>query len=322
MLDRSEPSAAWRLRRWRPRVDAAVLVGFPFAPLAHAVPTLIRDRIPYVVDIGDPWALGQQGGAGGVFQRARATFAERRMWQHAGGAIVTTDGQAEVLGSHFPHLSILVRPNGFEELTQPVPPGAQLPASNQGDELRLVHYGNLYGPRINPDGFFRRLATSGRWRRVVLRQHGTDWNGTLERVAQFVDVEIRPAVPWPAVLREAAMFHAALVIGNVNPTQLPSKAVQYLTLPIPRIALINDDADALATYIADKRAWTAVLVDASDAAERVADLVNRPWSHAELRAPGAESWGAVERTLSAFVTEVTGLVPPGSATPTSADTTA
>jgi hypothetical protein len=228
------------------------------------------------------------------------------MWAHACGGIVTTSGQASALKAHFPQLPILVRPNGFNTVALSAA-DVSSSSSRAATDLRLVHYGNLYGARLDPQGLMARLAASGHWKRVVLCQYGHDWNGTLERLSDVVEVETRPIRPWGLAARDATQFDAALVIGNLNPSQLPSKAVQYLTLPIPRIALGGHSMDALAAYVQDKPGWLVVTPDDPRAADRVRQLVEHRWTLDQL-APGIEeSWEAVERRLAEFVLSVTGM---------------
>jgi hypothetical protein len=228
------------------------------------------------------------------------------MWTHARGGIVTTSGQASVLTPHFPNLPILVRPNGFNNVALSE---ADVSSSfgRAGGELRLVHYGNLYGARRDPQGLLTRLAASGHWKRVVLYQYGHDWNGMLERLSRVVEVETRPVRPWGLAAREATQFDAALVIGNLNPAQLPSKAVQYLTLPIPRIALVGQSLDALASYVRDKSGWLVVTPDDPRAPDRVRQLVEHRWTLDQLAPVTDESWEAVEGRLAEFVLSVTGV---------------
>ena len=57
LLDRWEPWSRRELGRWKPEVDAGLLIGFPFSPLVVASGRLIRSGTPYVVDSGDPWTL-------------------------------------------------------------------------------------------------------------------------------------------------------------------------------------------------------------------------------------------------------------------------
>jgi hypothetical protein len=91
---------------------------------------------------------------------------------------------------------------------------------------------------------------------------------------------------------------------------MPSKAVQYLTLPIPRIAMVNSgDADALATYVADKPGWAVIDDQNRLASEVIASHLSKPWRQIDLQAPKSESWDAVEHVLGDFVVDVTAVQP-------------
>jgi hypothetical protein len=53
---------------------------------------------------------------------------------------------------------------------------------------------------------------------------------------------------------------------------MSSKAVQYLTLPIPRVAITSTARhDALADYLADKPGWLCSQVDSPALAEQLRD---------------------------------------------------
>jgi Glycosyl transferase 4-like domain len=313
LIDKYEIIARQSLHRWTPSVDAAVLVGYPCSPLSFAAHKLVRYNVPYIVDIGDPWILTNPHPEGGWFQRWRATRLERKLWASARGVIVTTQGQGDALRRLFPHLHVLVRPNGYNSseanCSSPQPTFTEVP----DNELRLVHYGSLYGARVNFAEIFKQLAGSGDWDKITLRQYGPDWEGALESVADSIEVDYRSPISWAEVLAEAHAFHAAIVIGWQNPTQMPSKTVQYLTLPIPRIAMVNSgDADALATYVADRPGWA--VIDDKDrlAPEIVASHLSKPWRQIDLQAPESESWDAVEHALGDFVVDVTAMQPANS----------
>jgi len=309
MLDKFEPSAARHLWRWRPIADAAVLIGSPFSPLAYATRRLAHFDIPYAVDVGDPWSLTYAKRTSGLFKHWRACRAERRVWRNARAAIVTTSAQAAALAQLFPHLAILVRPNGYDTVTPVAGSTRERRSRERYRELRLAHYGALYAPRLDPEPFFESLAASGLWHRILLRQHGSDWDGMLDRIARHIDIELRSPIPWQEVVSQAPAFDAALVIGNTSPAQLPSKAIQYLTLPVPRIAIVsNDPTDSLACYLADKSGWAVISSAAPDPARSVATLVSTS-QDSDLIPPTADSWPAVEAVLSDFILSTTGLAP-------------
>jgi hypothetical protein len=132
----------------------------------------------------------------------------------------------------------------------------------------------------------------------------------LERLAErtrSITVERHPARPWSVILRHASQFDAAIIVGNHNPVQLPSKAIQYLTLPIPRIALVNGDPDdALTCYLSNKPAWAVVPAEDPDPAARVRTLLASEWQRAAFTPPLSESWTVVDEVLREFILQVTG----------------
>ena len=235
-LDVYEPESIRVLRRWPASVDAALLIGFPFSPLPWAARRLAAKGVPYVVDVGDPWVL--TAGTSRLLSPAtlRARRGERFIWRHAAGGIVTTELQAKALRDLFPRLPVLVRPNGFAPVVN-----ASVAARRRDDPtvLRCVHYGNMYSPRLDLSTFLTALAASGEWKEVRLTLHGYDWDGRLRRTGAGVEILVRPPEQWRTIVATASEHDVALVVGNHNPAQLPSKAVQYLTLPIPRAALVS-----------------------------------------------------------------------------------
>lgn len=305
LVDKYELSVWRELHSWEPAADAAVLVAFPFSPLSLAARKLKQRRIPYVVDVGDPWILTNPNPESGPIKRWRAKRQERRVWTSAAGAIVTTRTQGDALKRLYPHLQVLVRANGYNPSDNGHRPRRGT-VSRASGELHLAHYGSIYGRRVNFYGVFQRLAESGLWRKITLHQHGADWESALTPLEQWIDVKHVSPITWAEVVASAHMFDAAIVIGWRNPGQMPSKAVQYLTLPIPRVAMVTSDTDdSLAAYLADKSGW-AVVDDASVAVgQTVADLISKKWTEAELAAPESESWEHVERLLGAFVIEAT-----------------
>ena len=307
LIDKYEISARHYLRTWSPTLDGAVLVGFPWSPLPIAARKLSEMGVPYVVDVGDPWTLTNPQPAGSAL-RWRAARSERLVWESARGAVVTTVGQARALKGLFPHLRTLVRPNGYE-YTHSTP--TAMPARDRNPrELRLVHYGTVHGPRVDFRRVLERLARSGRWSQITLRQYGSDWEGALDAPIAGVSVDHRSPLPWENIVATASEFDAALVLGWNNPAQLPSKTVQYLTLPIPRIAITSPDAsDSLNLYLADKSGWLTINGNTQEAPDLVAAHVAAAWSREQLAPPPGESWDRVSEQLAEFVADTLQLHP-------------
>ena len=233
--------------------------------------------------------------------------AERFLWQHARGGIVTTSLQATDLHNVFPDIPLLVQPNGFAA----VPTASALRNGFRDPRgLRIVHYGDLYEPRLDVAPFLESLVWSGAWSGVNFTLHGVDWNRALDRIQGPVEVRTLAPMPWCEVVATAVQHDLALVVGNRNPAQLPSKAVQYLTLPIPRVAIVNGrEHDALANYVAAKPGWLAIRHDAprGEWIESLVAHATRQWAPADLEPPSSEAWpAACDRIVEFFLTS-TGL---------------
>jgi hypothetical protein len=287
MLDKFELWSKRRFRSWNPDAAGALLIGFPFSPLVYASRRLAPQGIPYVIDVGDPWALTGEGGRSHnrALSSLRARTAERRMWADASAAVVTTEGQASALRGLFPSLQTLVRPNGFDPEPSASPQSTQV-ASRDSRRLRLAHFGNLYAPRVSLTPFLTHLRRSGRWEDVELHQYGSDWTGSL-RTLEDVTVEFHAPRPWPEIIEVAASYDLAVV---------------YLQLPIPRLALVHDDrGDALSDYVQDKPGWIVLRADTADAAAPIDRHVSRTWTRSELAPPATESWDHVADEIARFV---------------------
>lgn len=317
MLDKFEVWSRRRFHAWRPNAVGALLIGFPFSPLVYAARRLQAEGMPYVVDIGDPWVLTIAGGRPATrnFGRMRARSAERRLWSRAAGAVVTTESQASALRRFFPQLQVLVRPNGF------APEDAARTAAHEPDRssasntrLRLVHFGDIFAARLRIESFLSSLALSGRWDEIEFHQYGRDWTGVL-KVQTDVQAVFHDRRPWSEIIELAEQYDLAVVVGNLDPTTLPSKAISYLQLPIPRLAVVQDDRnDALADYVSGKPGWMVLRAEGSDAPEAIARHTSRNWTSAELAPPATEAWDNVSREVSQFVLgALRGNVTPGRA---------
>jgi hypothetical protein len=302
LLDKWEPWSLRRLGRWQPRVDAGLLIAAPWSPVAYAARRLGRAGVPYVVDAGDPWVLTSPGTDIRLLAKYRGRRAERAIWSAAAGAVVTTKQQAEVISGFFPALPVLVRPNGYEPLEAAIDAPPVEATGRDPEHLRLVHYGMLMFLRVDVCAMLERLVASGRWKSISFTQYGDDYAGMLARAPDSVEVELRPAQPWSEVLRDASQYDLAVVVGNLLTGQLPSKAVQYMTLPIPRLALSERTSDdALAEYVSERPGWLGLSKDDPETADRVWQHLARAWTENDLAPPAEEAWPRVADRIGDFV---------------------
>ncbi len=300
LLDPWEPLAMWQLSRWTPTGSGALLIGSPVSPLYYASKRLVRHGIPYVVDVGDPWGLTFKNPESRV-RHWRRTRAESFLWRNAAGGIVTTAPQAAALRQLFPHLPFLCRPNGYQEVKLP-PEVGDPPASNESsDELRLVHFGNMYWARLALPEWLSRLRRVAGLRRVQLTNFGDAFHQSFQSQDSHVAIELRKPVKWSEACRLARGFDGAIVVGNKNPAQLPSKAIQYLTLPIPRLAVtMKRTGDALADFAAAKPGFVAVDAHSDDDALAAVAHLRRSWSTEELEPPASDAWSQVAPEIIRF----------------------
>jgi hypothetical protein len=305
LLDNQEIWSHSSFRSWQPEVDGALLIGWPMSPVAYAAARLSARGIPYVVDVGDPWVLTHPDPDLYQPAAARAARAERRLWAGASGVVMTTTTQAGMISSLYPGMPVLVRPNGYQVLDPTAIDGrAADPRAHSPDILNLVHFGTLSPARIDPSVPLSRLVNSGYWREVNFSQYGSDWNRTLDGAAG-VAVTRHDPLPWQEAVAVARNCDAAIVFGFPHSLQMPSKVVQYLTLPIPRVAITSTaHDDTLRDYLADKPGWLCSQVDSPALAEQLSDHLSRPWSAAELAPPRSEAWPHVADEIASFVNRV------------------
>jgi hypothetical protein len=305
LLDKHELWSRRRFRHWHPDAGGALLVGYPFSPLVYASRRLAECGIPYVVDAGDPWVLTAATPQVRSLGRLRGRAAEYGLWAGAAGAVLTTQAQAQALRALFPKLRILVRPNGFAPADHSRRNMAiQRPVHGRSSRLRLAHFGDISAVRIGIALFLERLARTGSWSEIEFHQYGADWTGALGGVSD-VKVVFHEPRPWSEIVSAAGEYDLAVVVGNRDPALLPSKAVVYLQLPIPRLALVGDGTDdALTQYVADKPGWTVLPVDGADGADKIRTHLSRGWTAAELAPPATESWDEVMTEIRGFLNAV------------------
>lgn len=117
-------------------------------------------------------------------------------------------------------------------------------------------------------------------------------------------IEVHEPVEWARACEIARGFDAAVVGANKNPAQLPSKAIQYLTLPVPRVAVTaSSDPGELGAFAARRPGYIAVGVESPEDVPRLIGHLRRAWSDEELSPPPGDSWVAVAHQVVGFAVE-------------------
>jgi hypothetical protein len=307
VLDSFEIPARLALRDWTPSGRGALLIGWPFSPLYIAASRLLAAGIPYVVDAGDPWALTAPESNPYPWSRLvsqrRARAAEAFLWRHAAAGVVTTRTQASKLRALFPDLKLLVRPNGYVTAAESIVD--RVPANPVLSELRLVQFGSVNDSRLPIGDWLSTMREALGLTRVRFANYGHVDRPELVRTGDpAVVIEVHDPVDWGRARQLACSFDAAVVTANRYPGQLPSKAIQYLTLPVPRIALTSSSReDELGAFAAQAPGFLAVGIDSREDIRGLIARLRRPWSHRELRPPPGDSWAEVGREIVQFAIE-------------------
>jgi hypothetical protein len=253
------------------------------------------------MDIGDPWVLTLRHVDPLLVPVGRASRAERFLWQNAAGAVLTTEAQRAPLQEMFPDLPILIRPNGYNVVEMP-PPRRERDFPRR---LRIGHLGILSRYRVDPVPTLLELARSGNWDEIELIQYGEDFGAGLERLRDAgVRVEHNTSRPWDEVAKRLPEFDLMLVVAYPLPMLLPSKAIEYSAVPLPRLALTNPEPDdALRLFSAEHEGWLAVSPGEPDIAAKVLAHINRDWTAEQLAPRPDDAWPEVATTVADFIDE-------------------
>jgi hypothetical protein len=171
----------------------------------------------------------------------------------------------------------------------------------------MAHFGNVYDVRIDVGPLLERLLASGNWERVELDQYGNVWDPAARRSLdvpgiRYREIPMRLPEDLPSL---AAGYDAAIVIGNRSGLGPPSKVFQYMTLPVPRVVLVEDArTDETARFIEHRPGWLAISVSDSNAAQLLARHVERPWTAAWLAPPAEDSWPEVAQQILSFLEQL------------------
>lgn len=307
LLDHLEIPARVAMRGWRPSGRGALLIAWPYSPIYVAATRLVAAGIPYVVDVGDPWVLTEPRASWPPRRLSllRSKPAETFLWRHAAAGVVTTEAQASGLQALFPDLELLVRPNGYLAADEPGVPGAPAEAAGGDGELRLVHFGSINSSRVPIGEWLSALRGAAGMKRVRFANYGPVNHRELLRTEDpAVAVEAHDPVDWARARRIARTFDAAVVVGNADPAKLPSKAIQYLTLPVPRIGLTASAGEGeLAAFASQRPGFVAAGLDSPDDIPRVIVHVRRAWSREELSPSAGDSWTEVAGAVARFAVQ-------------------
>jgi hypothetical protein len=237
--------------------DRLVSVSDPFT--SHLVALAARraqPRLPWLVDIGDPFSLQEQTPVNNPWlYRGLNRRAEARVLAAASAAAVTVPSLRARYAAAFPAAApkfAVIPP-----LYAPPPGGADVTVFPADGRLRLLWVGTLYRAVRDPRPLFalaRRLLAGPLGARLELHLMG-DAGDCRDLVAAAVR-ELRGrlvahgVVPRSTALAAARQAGCLVNIGNATGHQLPSKLAEYAASGRPILNLEGSDADTSREFLA------------------------------------------------------------------------
>ena len=186
--------------------DLILAIAYPLGAIGAGARLSRRLGIPLVVDLGDPWPA-----------RGAAEATDRRRSLAAADALITTTPElAAELGQLLrPGVPTLLAPAGGELRRRGTGRGPAAPPL-------FVHLGVINPGRVEPGPAFAELARRHRSGEIEFRSHTGGLHPALHELGH-PHLEPLPHAEAIDLLAEAS---AALVLGNRNRAQLPSKAFE------------------------------------------------------------------------------------------------
>lgn len=242
------------------RVDAVFATSSPYAVLVEGLRVARKLARPLCLDLRDPWTLN-------FFQQGRARWAaaldrriEQRLFEQADRVILNCETTLAAYRELYPHLPVerlaAIR-NAFDADERP-------PTAAPSGPIRLLHFGNCYGPR-RLDTVLRAIAEVRRRRPdappIVLENLGRIGTADLELAAELglADAFVHGVfVPLEEGLARLAAADLALLVAYGEETlYIPAKLYDYLLARAP-IACIAPLGEELATIVETCKAGRTV----------------------------------------------------------------
>jgi hypothetical protein len=256
-------------------------VGLPLAALVAASRIACALGVPFVADLGDPWEAADG---------ARA--AERAAVLGTAAALITTTVElaGELKRDLGPGTPVLIAPAG----------GTVRHGGDRGRPPLFVQLGTLTTARVDPVPAYRALGALDAEGAIGFRSHGGAW---LDGVESLPHPHL-PPLPRDAALELLASADAALVLGNLNREQLPSKAFELACTDVWALCVSAlDDDPTVATLWASGHAVEATNDEATIRSAAL-EIVARVARGERPEPDPAHSWERRLDEIAAFLREV------------------
>ena len=243
------------------RYDALITVSLPFS--CHLAGWFLKRRypdLPWVVDIGDPFAFLHECPINNHRLYRRLNYwAEAAVLKAADRIAVTAEGARARYLAEFDISAekIMVIPPLLSVSHSPEAAGARLRPEGRGNRVRLVYCGHLYRSIRNPGPllalFHRLLTTAPRTTTYELHLYGNlgDCRDLLDPYTGLLDRHLFVHGQVDRSRAVAAMRSADVLvnIGNSTSHQVPSKVIEYMGMGKPILNLVQRDDDCALSFL-------------------------------------------------------------------------
>ena len=266
------------------------------ALIAHQVAR--RYRVPWIMDLRDPWLDYDEGWSAVKCALLRhfylSSFAQ--CLQLADAIVVNTKAYAINLRAKYPFCreKLCVLPNGVDSSVII----SQTPCARPG-KLVIAHFGTVYGTRTaRPflEGVARWLSTAPEARRSVETwfygdTQSEDVADLAMRLGIAEMVRVHPAVPRQDVFQLMEQCAVLLLLAQKQPLQVPGKVYEYLAMGKPIIAMTERDG---ATGMLLQDAPGSYIVETPEDVAQVLNVLWQGWKDGETL------WADRQEFLSVF----------------------
>ncbi len=242
-------AAACRIIQIAP-VDALVSVSLPIT--AHRIGMDLRARfgLPWLADVGDPFAAPGWEISNPVLYGKRARQLEQQLLQAADAVVVTGEKLKSWLMQQYELDRIWV----VAPLLHPVPEASPTPARQAAGGCHFGYFGVFYPPIREPyamldlfEGFHQEGLN------FTLHLYGELLPGYLPIFRKYKWVQLHGLRPREETQQKMSEMDILVNVGNKNPFLLPSKAVSYLAAERPILHIQDLSEDAFTDFAAPYR---------------------------------------------------------------------
>ncbi|MDX2133896.1 MAG: hypothetical protein SFV52_03895 [Saprospiraceae bacterium] len=229
-------------------VDVVVSVSLPITAHRVGLDLQTRFRLPWLADVGDPFAAPGWEISNPVLYGMRSRGLEQRLLGAADGVVVTGEKLKAWLVQQYGLDRVWVVP----PLLHPVPENDVMPFQ-QGikSPYRFGYFGAFYPLIREPYAMlelFRRFHLGGL--DFTLHIYGEPLPGYLSLFKRYHWVQVHGLRPREETQRKMSEMDVLVNVGNKNPFLLPSKAVSYLAAERPILHIQDLSGDAFMDFVA------------------------------------------------------------------------